>query len=167
VWVAGLTADLPRLPPSCEGMRRGSGADEGVPPCGGPLSPCRHEWSGEPRPRKNTPCGGLAVLRALDDYLMKLDDFSDALSHHIPGQGRPPGLSGGCASRGEWRGVQGSPGGEGAERDSLDTLSHRIPGPIWDGETISDEPDDIRKPQKRSENYDDSDNPTAPITLTG
>jgi hypothetical protein len=43
----------------------------------------------------------------------------------------------------------------------------RIPGPIWDGETISDELDDIRKPQKRSENYDDSDDPTAPITLTG
>jgi hypothetical protein len=33
-------------------------------------------------------------------------------------------------TRGEWRGVQGSPGGEGAERDSLDTPSHRIPGPI-------------------------------------
>jgi len=31
---------------------------------------------------------------------------------------------------------------------------------------ISDESDDIRKPQKRSENYDDSDDPTAPITLT-
>jgi hypothetical protein len=29
-----------------------------------PLPP---EWSGEPRPRKNTPGGGLAVLRALDD----------------------------------------------------------------------------------------------------
>jgi hypothetical protein len=41
------------------------------------------------------------------------------------------------------------------------------PGREWDGETISDESDDIRKPQKRSENYDDSDDPTAPITLTG
>jgi hypothetical protein len=40
-------------------------------------------------------------------------------------------------------------------------------GSYWDGEMISDESDDIRKPQKRSENYDDSDNPAAPITLTG
>jgi hypothetical protein len=63
--------------------------------------------------------------------------------------------------------VQGSPGGEGAERDNLDTPSHRILGSYRDGEVISDEPDDIRKPQKRSENYDDSDNPTAPIKLTG
>jgi hypothetical protein len=47
----------------------------------------------------------------------------DALSHHIPGQGRPPGPSGGWAYSGLWRGVQGSPGGEGAERDSLDTQS--------------------------------------------
>jgi len=39
-------------------------------------------------------------------------------------------------------------------------------GSYRDGEMISDESDDIRKPQKRSENYDDSDNPTAPITLT-
>jgi len=80
-------------------------------------------WSGEPRPRKNTPCGGLAVLQALDNYQNVYWMILDALSRHIPGQGRPPGLSGGCASRGAWRGVQGSPGGEGAERDSLDTPS--------------------------------------------
>jgi hypothetical protein len=53
------------------------------------------------------------------------------------------------------------------ERDNLDTLSHRILGSYRDGEMNSDESDDIRKPQKRSENYDDSDDPTAPITLTG
>jgi len=39
-------------------------------------------------------------------------------------------------------------------------------GSYQDGETISDESDDNRKPQKRSENYDDSDNPIALITLT-
>jgi hypothetical protein len=51
----------------------------------GPLSPCRHKWSGEPRPAAhcpdrgsptgeaaNTPTGGLAVLRALDDYLLMI-----------------------------------------------------------------------------------------------
>jgi len=62
--------------------------------------------------------------------------------------------------------VQGSPGGEGAERDSLDTPSHRILGSYRDGETISDESDDIRKSPESHENYNDSDNPTAPITLT-
>jgi intein-encoded DNA endonuclease-like protein len=86
-------------------------------------APAASRWSGEPRPRKNTPCGGLAVLRALDDYQMFTGRFSDALSHHIPGQGRPPGPNGGQAYSGAWRGVQGSPGGEGAERDSLDTPS--------------------------------------------
>jgi hypothetical protein len=40
-------------------------------------------------------------------------------------------------------------------------------GSYRDGETFSDESNDIRKPQKRSVNYDDSDNPTAPIKLTG
>ena len=59
----------------------GSGADERVPPGGGPSSPCRHKWSGGPRPAAtlpdrgsptgeaaNTPTGGLAVLRALDEF---------------------------------------------------------------------------------------------------
>jgi hypothetical protein len=36
------------------------------------------------------------------------------------------------------------------ERDNLDAPSHRILGSYRDGETISDESDDIRKPQKRS-----------------
>jgi hypothetical protein len=54
--------------PSCEGMRRGNGADEGVPPCGGPLSPCRQQVVWRAAARKNTPCGGQAVLRTLDDY---------------------------------------------------------------------------------------------------
>ena len=64
--------------------------------------------------------------------------------------------------------MQGSPGGEGAERDSLDTPSYRILGSYWDGETISDESDGYpRTFPKTSENYDDSDDPTAPITLTG
>jgi hypothetical protein len=49
------------------------------------------------------------------------------LPHQIPGQGRPPGPIGGWAYPGAWRGVQGSPGGEGAERYNLDAPSHRIP----------------------------------------
>jgi hypothetical protein len=43
----------------------------------------------------------------------------------------------------------------------------RIPGPIGMEQRNSGKSDDIRNPQKRSENYDDSDDPTAPITLTG
>jgi hypothetical protein len=126
VWVAGLTADLPRCRPrvrACGGER----GDEGVPPCGGPLSPCRQQvvW-GAAAPKEYPVWGASGHLTISNVYWMILD----ALSHHIPRQGRPPGLSGGCASRGEWRGVQGSPGGEGAERDSPDTPSHRIPGPI-------------------------------------
>jgi hypothetical protein len=37
--------------------------------------------------------------------------------------------------------VQGSPGGEGAERDNLETPSHRILGPIGMEQTISGESD--------------------------
>jgi hypothetical protein len=44
---------------------------------------------------------------------------------------------------------------------------NRIPGPIWDGEMISGKPDNVRKLPESHENYDDSDNPTAPIKLTG
>jgi len=89
----------------------------------------------------NTPCGGLAVLRALDNLRCLLDNFRCApLPHHIPGQGRPPGLSGGCASRGAWRGVQGSPGGEGAWQVSqLRPIGFR--GSYRDGEMTSGESD--------------------------
>jgi len=93
------------------------GSFEPLPPAGGLGS------RGPGLMAANTPCGGLAVLQALDNYQNVYWMILDALSRHIPGQGRPPGLSGGCASRGAWRGVQGSPGGEGAERDSLDTPS--------------------------------------------
>jgi len=62
VWVAGLTADLSNLEGEVGQMR-------GFPLVGGFLrAPAASRWSGEPRPRKNTPGGGLAVLRALDNF---------------------------------------------------------------------------------------------------
>jgi hypothetical protein len=85
--------------------------------------PCRQQVVRRPRPEGIPRQGG----RRFSGHSMNSDDYwiiLDALSHHIPGQGRPPGPSGGQAFPGEWRGVQGSPGGEG--RDSLDAPSHRI-----------------------------------------
>jgi hypothetical protein len=96
VWVAGLTADLPRLPPSCEGMRRGSGADEGVPSGWRvPPSPCRQQVVWGAAAPKEYPVWGASgspgTRRLSDDYWTIID----ALSRHNPGQGRPPSLSGG------------------------------------------------------------------------
>jgi hypothetical protein len=77
------------------------GSFEPLPPAGGLGGAAAPGW-------------GLAVypghLTITDVYWIILD----ALSRHIPGQGRPPGPIGGQAYPGEWRGVQGSPGGEGA-----------------------------------------------------
>jgi hypothetical protein len=64
VWVAGLTADLSRNWEGEVGQMRGSLRAEVL------RVPAASRWSGGPRPRKNTPCGGLAVLRALDNYQM-------------------------------------------------------------------------------------------------
>jgi hypothetical protein len=130
VWVAGLTADLSKLEGEVGQMR-------GFPLVGGFLrASASSRWSGGPRPLG----GGQRFsghLTISDVYWMILD----ALSHHIPGQGRPPGPSGGQAYPGLWRGVQGSPGGEGAERDSPDISYHRIPGPIGTEKTNSGESD--------------------------
>jgi hypothetical protein len=94
----------------------------GFPLVGGFLrAPAASRWSGGPRP--------LGGGQRFSGHLTNPDVYwtiLDALSHHIPGQGRPPGPNGGWAYPGAWRGVQGSPGGEGAERDSLDTPSHGI-----------------------------------------
>jgi hypothetical protein len=84
--------------------------------------PCRQQTVRGPRPEgiPRRGASGSPDTRQLPDvYWMILD----ALSHHIPGQGRPPGPNGGWAYPGAWRGVQGSPGGEGAERDNLDAPS--------------------------------------------
>ena len=58
--------------------------------------PCRQQTVRGLRP-KEYPVGGLAVLRALDNYQNVYWMISDALLHHIPGQGRPPGPNGGQA----------------------------------------------------------------------
>ena len=62
--------------------------------------------------RNLSPARGDGREGALDDRL----DGSRTTRPGVPGQGRPPGLIGGYASRGLWRGVQGSsaPGREGS-----------------------------------------------------
>jgi hypothetical protein len=169
VWVAGLTADLPRLPPSCEGMRRGSGADEGVPPCGGPLSPCRQQvvW-GAAAPKEYPVWGasGSPDTRQLPDvYWIILDALLSLTTS--PGKAGLRVQTGDRHTREHGAACRGPPVVR--ERSGIIWTLRPIGsrGSYRDGETISDESDDIRKPQKRSENYDDSDDPTAPITLTG
>jgi hypothetical protein len=84
-----------RLPSGGRANRRPSAIAEGKGQMKGKPSapePCRQQVVRRPRPEKY-PVGGLAVLRALDNYQMFTGRFSDALLHRIPGQGRPPGLS--------------------------------------------------------------------------
>jgi hypothetical protein len=90
VWVAGLTADLSKMEGEVGQMR-------GFPLVGGFLrASAASRWSGGRGP--------WVGASGLPGHLMIISDvywiISDALSHHIPRQGRPPGLSGGCASRG-------------------------------------------------------------------
>jgi hypothetical protein len=75
--------------------------------------PCRQQTVRGPRP-EGIPRRGASGPPGTRWILMFTGRFSDALLHRIPGQGRPPGPIGGWAYPGVWRGVQGSPGGEGA-----------------------------------------------------
>jgi hypothetical protein len=114
-WVAGLTADLPRCRPRARACGGEAGRMRGSLRVEVLRAPAASRWSGEPRPRKNTPCGGLAVLRALDNYRVFTGRFSMRSSSSPHPRARPAsGSNGGYAYPGEWRGVQGSPGGEGA-----------------------------------------------------
>jgi hypothetical protein len=91
--------------------------------------PCRQQTVRGPRPEgipRRGASGPPGTWRLSDVYWMILD----ALSHHIPGQGRPPGLSGGLHPGVNGAACRGPPVVR--ERSGMVQAlrPNRIPGPI-------------------------------------